>query len=110
MRKISSNYTFLPSLPLLKYAYVTLGDVVECVDTRGIMKEISQLEFYAGLLVADYVVEYMDVFVVGETFIDKIEQIYLQNQNREFSRLALIEGADLLNFKWSQNTSVRIFS
>ena len=109
MRKIASNYIFLPDCPLIKNGYVVCGEngTVKVVDTGGVMKEIQGLEFYGGLIVADYVREYMTLLRESDHLLNVLEKLYVE-KGGVFQRIAIIEGADLLKFVWREGASIRM--
>lgn len=108
MRKISANYIFLPAYPLVKNGYVVWneGIVVDVIDTGGVIKEIQGLEFYGGLLVAGFVKEYETRLRAGENILTVLEDVYSE-KSMDYHTLVLIEGADLINFKFRNNTVLR---
>ncbi len=58
MRKLSAHYIFTSCSPPLKNGIIILdneGLIVDIVDTKGKLKEESNLEFYPGILVPGFV-------------------------------------------------------
>lgn len=58
MRKITANYIFPVSGPLLKNGIVVLNDqnqIVELIDREGDTKEIQDLEYYSGIIVPGFI-------------------------------------------------------
>lgn len=106
MRKIASNYIYLPHYPLIKNGYVVWdgAQIVDVVDTGGCMKEIQGLEFYGGLIVAGYV---MGAQFEGNGYILPVVRAAYAGNNSPVKRLAIIEGADLVNFKWQPAAKIR---
>lgn len=109
MRKIAANYIFLPAYPLVKNGYVEWNDgmVLKVVDTGGVMKEIQGLEFYGGLIVAGNVKECERRLRAGENILIVLDELY-KEEGADCRSLILIEGADLLNFRFRENTMFRI--
>lgn len=107
MRKIAANYIFLPGSSLVKNGYVILEgkQVREIVDTGGKIREIPALEFYGGMLVAD--------FLAGTDLKGKEGQAllpYLENRYRGLSwekgGISLLKGADLVELTFGKNTEI----
>lgn len=109
VRKIAANYIYLPGFPLVKNGYVVLGGtmVPEVVDTGGRMKEIAGLEFYGGMIVPDYIVEYQACFRPGGEILPLLEQCFAERGNI-CHRVAILEGADLKTFTWRPGARVRL--
>lgn len=109
MRKIASNYIFLPGYPLVKNGYVVWdkGCVTDVVDTGGVMKEIPGLEFYGGLIVAGYVKDKENRLKAGIDILSVLSELYRERGNG-YQSLALIEGADLINFKFRERVVCQI--
>ena len=58
MRKIGANYIITGKGEVLKNSYIELDDdgtILDIVDTKGDLQEISGLEFYNGILVPGFV-------------------------------------------------------
>jgi N-acetylglucosamine-6-phosphate deacetylase len=58
MRKITANYIFPVSGPLLKNGIIVLNDqnqIVELIDRKGDTKEIQDLEYYSGIIVPGFI-------------------------------------------------------
>lgn len=109
MRKIASNYIYLPGFPLVKNGYVIWdsGRVTDVVDTGGIIKEIPGLEFYGGLIVAGYVKNMENRLKTGVHILSVLNEFY-REKGADYQSLALIEGADWLNFQFLNSTILRI--
>ena len=107
MRKVAANYICLPGKPLVKNGYVVLeeGMPVEVVDTGGVVTEIAGLEFYGGMLVADFVYGQEDAFTVGEPLLPVLEVLYAGQE--EVCGIVLIEGADLCHLQWQAGARIR---
>lgn len=63
MRKISANYIFPVTSAPLKNGIIVLDDddqIIDIIDTNGVVKEIQNLEFYSGIIVPGFV----DVFTL----------------------------------------------
>jgi len=107
MRKIAANYIFLPGFPLTKNGYVVLPDAgpAEVVDTGGQIREMAGLEFYGGLIVADFAAAALRHSEEGILLSPFLEACYRQ-QPETIYRLSLIEGADLLDLKWRKNARI----
>ncbi len=63
MRKITANYIFPVTSAPLKNGILVLNEnnfIVDIIDTKGIIKEIQNLEFYSGLIVPGFI----DVFTL----------------------------------------------
>ena len=107
-RKIAANYLFLPGYPLIKNGYVVLTPSERTVvDTGGQLREIAGLEFYGGMLVPDYVVEYQASFQPGIEILPLLEQWFAERGN-SWQRVAVLEGADLKIFTWRRGARVRL--
>lgn len=108
MRKIAANYIFLPGYPLIKNGYVVLEEAeVRVVDTGGCIREIAGMEFYGGLIVPDYVMEYRHLFHPGDKMLSLLEHWFAERGNH-FEQIAIIEGADLLRLTWSIAARIRL--
>lgn len=107
MRKIAANYIFLPGFPLTKNGYVVLPDAgpAEVVNTGGQIREIAGLEFYGGLIVADFAAAVLKCSEEDTLLLPFLEVCYRQQPATAY-RLALIEGADLLALKWRKNARI----
>lgn len=107
-RKIAANYIYLPEYPFVKNGYVVLeGErVQEVVDTEGRVREIQGLEFYGGLIVPDYVRTFGQVPEAGELFMPFLEKL-LGQYGTDYRGVAILEGADLLEFKWKEGARFR---
>lgn len=58
MRKLSAHYIFPAKSPPLKFGILVLdeeGRILDLIDTGGVMKEESNLEFYPGILTPGFV-------------------------------------------------------
>ena len=107
-RKIAANYIFLPEHPLVKNGYVILTpSLVTLVDTGGQLKEIAGLEFYGGMIVPDYVVDYQSAFQPEKEMLPLLEQWFAERGNI-YHKVAILEGADLKNLIWSRTARVRL--
>lgn len=104
MRKIAANYILLPGFELIHNGYVVLADerVMEVVDTGGVIKEIPCLEFYGGMIVADFIREEI-VWQEGDHILEKIKNCY---SGRDGKGLAIIQGADFSRFSWTKETRI----
>lgn len=108
MRKIAANYILLPGSPLIKNGYAVLKEEgIEVVDTGGVIREMAGMEFYGGLLVPAYVMEYENSFSSGDKMLPLLKQCFAERGNN-FRQLAIIEGADLLHLTWRLHTKVRL--
>lgn len=107
MRKVAANYICLPGKPLVKNGYVVLkeGMPVEVVDTGGVVTEIAGLEFYGGMLVADYICGKEGCFAAGEPLADVLGRLY--GEGGRVCGIAIIEGADLRRLEWKTGARVR---
>lgn len=106
MRKIAANYICLPGFPMIKNGYVVLNgrQVVDVVDTGGVITEIPALEFYGGMIVAGYLA---DTDVEKENGRDL--RIWLEERygaGQENCGLAIVEGADLFRMVFQQGTVI----
>lgn len=104
LRKIAANYILLPGFELTRNGYVVLeeGQVTDVVDTGGEIKEIPCLEFYGGMIVADFVrneVEWQE----GDDIPAKIKDCYSRKSGKG---LAIIQGADFARFSWLKDTRI----
>lgn len=108
-RKIASNYIYLPECSLVKNGYVEIiaGRSVHIVDTGGQIKEVAGLEFYAGIIVPDYVAGYEGLFRTGKKMLPVLERLFAEKGNI-FYRVAIIEKADLLELAWRNETTIRL--
>lgn len=109
MRKIAANYVFLPGFPLTKNGYVVFreGGKTEVVDTGGKMREIAGLEFYGGWIVPEYVIARQALLAPGEKLLPFLEQCFVE-KGTDFKRVALIEGADLIQLTWRTEARIRL--
>lgn len=107
MRKIAANYILLPGYPLVKNGYVVLEGkrIDKVVDTGGIIKEIQGLEFYGGMIVAGEVSGEKGAFCPGENILLAIERFYTVKKCTG-EGLSIIKGADLVHFRFLDNTVV----
>lgn len=105
-RKIAANYIFLPGYPLLRNGYVVLEDgrVTNVVDTGGVVSEIPCLEFYGGMLVSLAAATRVP-WQEGDDILDRLRAVEM---GENLSGLALIEGADLHDFRWLKTTRLSI--
>ena len=104
MRKIAANYILLPGFELIRNGYVVLENerVTDVVDTGGVIKEIPCLEFYGGMLVADFVREEI-AWQEGDNILEKVKDCY---SGRDGTGLAIIQGADFSRFLWAKDTRI----
>ena len=104
MRKIAANYILLPGFELIHNGYVVLENerVVEVVDTGGVIREIPCLEFYGGMIVADFIREEI-VCQEGDHILEKVRDCY---SGRGGKGLAIIQGADFSRFSWMKDTRI----
>lgn len=109
MRKITSNYIYLPGYPLVKNGYVVLdgGKVVGVVDTGGIIREIEALEFYGGMIVDKIVLSQKRDWTEGQPLLPWLEQIYA-GATTVSTGLALIKGADLRKKRFTAQTEIEL--
>ena len=109
MRLIAANYIYLPDFPLAKNSYVRLlsSEKIELVDSGGELKEISGLEFYGGLIVPEYIYGCESSFVLEKDLLLQLDDLFLQKGN-EYVSVAIIEGADLQELKWTSGAKVRL--
>lgn len=104
MRKIASNYIYLPNYPLIKYGYVEVeGDrIIQVVDLEGTMVEKPCIEFYGGLIVAGGVkLEKKETLILSY-----LDRLYNQ-ENFECKGLSIIENADLIHMRFLPQTTIR---
>lgn len=108
-RKIASNYIYLPECSLVKNGYVEIiaGRGVRIMDTGGQIREVAGLEFYAGIIVPDYVVGCESLFQTGKKMLPVLEHLFAEKGNI-FYRVAIIEKADLLELAWQNETAIRL--
>lgn len=106
MRKIAANYILLPGYPMVKNGYVLLEgqQVVDVVDTGGVLKEIQGLEFYGGMIVAGFL--FQERFELEGRFLPLLESVY-EERGCECGGLSIITGADLVHFACLTGTSLR---
>ena len=97
-RKIAANYIYLPGHPLLHNGHVILRDnrLDRLVDTGGQILEIPRLEFYGGMLVDDSA-RLHATWQPGDPLLPRLDQIYSRAVT---GTLALLQGADLIHFRW----------
>lgn len=107
IRKIASNYVFLPDHPLLKNGYVVLkeGRILDVVDLGGRIREIAGLEFYGGMLLAGFVAEAHVLCPESGSLIDFFENLYADFPNTK-QGLSLLKGADLKQFVFQPGTVI----
>ncbi|MDE7073733.1 MAG: hypothetical protein K2O69_01560 [Odoribacter sp.] len=108
MRKVAANYIFLPGNPLIHNGYIVWeeGMIPEVVDTGGVVRDLAGLEFYGGMIVADYVAEHLAAREEGDALIVCLERFYCENTGRAY-RPAIIEGADLRRLAWTKVARLR---
>lgn len=111
IRKIAANYIFWPGYPLVKNAYLTWKESgeTEIIDTGGEIREIQGLEFYGGMLVPAYVMQYKHLFDTGRELLSVLENIYAR-ESASVSGVAIIEGADLKQMCWRENADIRVLA
>ena len=104
LRKIAANYILLPGFELMRNGYVVLeeGQVTDVVDTGGEIKEIPCLEFYGGMIVADFVRDEVE-WQEGDDIPAKIKDCYSRKSGKG---LAIIQGADFARFSWLKDTRI----
>ncbi|MCC8174474.1 MAG: hypothetical protein LIO65_08995 [Odoribacter sp.] len=106
-RKIAANYIYLADSCLYKNAYVVIknGEVERIIDTGGVMKEISGLEFYGGLLVEGFL-QGLDIRNLnGESILPFLDTQY-REKGRSREGIAIITGADLINFVFTKDSRI----
>lgn len=107
-RKIAANYIFLPGQPLVKNGYVILtSSQVTVVDTGGQVREIAGLEFYGGMIVPDYIIDYQAFFQSEKEMLPLLEQWFAERGNI-YRKVAILEGADLRTLTWRRTARVRL--
>lgn len=104
MRKIAANYILLPGFELVRNGYVVLKDevVTDVVDTGGEIKEIPCLEFYGGMIVADFIRDAV-TWQEGDDILVKVGACYSEKRG---GGLAIIQGADFSRFSWTKDTRI----
>lgn len=109
IRRIASNYIYLPGHDLVKYGYVEFGEQreVKVIDTGGQMYEIAGLEFYGGLIVPGYVCTEVGLFQNDSALLSTLDYLYARN-NEPFYQVAIIEGADLRELTWKPGARIRL--
>jgi len=108
MRKIASNYIYLPESELLTNSYVILdeeGILESIVNTDGCLREIEKLEFYSGLLVPSYVANNLPP--VDTDILFYLSKLYSRLGNN-FRGLSLINNIDFLKMKSLSSISVEL--
>lgn len=107
VRKIASNYVFLPGYPLLKNGYVVLEEsqIVDVVDRGGYIREIQGLEFYGGMLLAGFVAESRIHYPESGSLIDFFEKLYADSPDTK-QGLSLLKGADLRRLVFQPGTMI----
>ena len=78
------------------------GQVTDVVDTGGEIKEIPCLEFYGGMIVADFVRDEVE-WQEGDDILVKIKDCYSRESGKG---LAIIQGADFARFSWLKDTRI----
>lgn len=110
VRKIAANYIYLPDMALVKNGYVILSkNKIEVVDTGEKITEIAGLEFYGGLIVPDFVQQYVDRFQINAKILPVLDRIYLEHRV-DFNRIAIIEKVDLRELNWKRSAVVRLLT
>lgn len=109
MREIAANYIYLPKAGLIKNAYISYCETgFGMLTDPGIgIREIQGLEFYGGIIVAGYVKRFASLFHDGAELLSVLDEIY-QNQGKQLEGLCIIEGADLVNLKWTASARIRV--
>lgn len=107
-RKVAANYIYWPGFPLVKNGYLIWqeGKETRVIASEGGIREIQGLEFYGGLLVPDYVMEYAGDFREGEDMIAVLKKLYLHSEE-ECKGIAIIERADLKQLIWCPEAIIR---
>ena len=110
MRKVAANYLLFPGWELTKNGYVEFlsSGEMRVVDTGGKIRDLAGLEFYGGMLVPDYVRDYVHLFHPGDELLPLLRRI-LAERGKQFERIALIEGADLMRLVWTEKSVIRLF-
>ena len=78
----------------------------EVVDTGGVVRDLAGLEFYGGMIVADYVGEQLAAREEGESLLVCLEGLYREHAGRAY-RPAVLEGADLRRLVWTKTARLR---
>ena len=109
VRKIATNVIYWPGFPLVRNGYIEIFEdgTLNVVDTGGELKEIPALEFFAGMIVPDFVYYKCSSFAVGNSLVDLLDPLYSEVK-AEMMRPAIIEGADLRQLVWTDNAIVRM--
>ncbi|MDL2231716.1 hypothetical protein LJB85_03150 [Porphyromonadaceae bacterium OttesenSCG-928-L07] len=107
MRKIASNYIYLPGFPLIKNGYLVMDQntVIDVVDTHGVIKEFHSLEFYGGMIVDGQLLNAKMDHLTGKDIISFLDQEYAK-PNFTSKGLAIIKGADLSQLIFLKDTVV----
>lgn len=108
MRKVAANYIFLPGERLMRNGYIVWEEdgKPEPVDTGGVLRDLAGLEFYGGMIVADYAREQLEGLREGDGLVECLESCYRANKGRAFLP-AIIEGADLRRLVWTRTARLR---
>lgn len=108
MRKIASNYIFLPGYPLVRYGYVVLEgrEVKEVVDAGGVMRETAGVEFYGGMVVAPFLLERERYrWRAGDSLLSFLTECYRSREGAG-EGLALLQGADWQRMVFREETVI----
>lgn len=114
MRKIASNYIFLPGYPLVRYGYVVLEgrevkevkEVKEVVDAGGVMRETAGVEFYGGMVVAPFLLERERYrWRAGDSLLSFLAECYRSREGAG-EGLALLQGADWQRMVFREETVI----
>ncbi|MDR2131326.1 MAG: hypothetical protein LBP56_09235 [Odoribacteraceae bacterium] len=107
-REIGAHYIWLPGHPLLKNGHVLWRENEEplVVETTGVTREREGLEFYGGMIVADFVREALLDWQPGDSLLERIAGVYLLPGRGVTRGLALVQGADWKGFSWTRRTII----
>jgi hypothetical protein len=106
-RKISAHYIYINEGELLKFGVIQLdneGTILEIVDTKGILEESENLEFYNGLIVPGFIVLNRDMFPDDCKCIRNNEQISIGLNPLESSQQ--IRSIVLIDFDYIDDNRV----
>ena len=111
MKKIASNYIFMPGFPLIRNGYIEWekGEFLRVVHTDGLLQELPGLEFYGGLLVSSRVQELVRFWTPGMQILPEIERLY-HSLHDPLDGLSLIAGIDYKEFRWEKRATIELLN
>ncbi len=122
MRKIAATYILVSSQPPLKNSIIILeddGEIIEVIDTKGVLKEQAGLEFYSGALVPGMInPSNFEKYIqkqLGNPALN-LNDLVMENERSEYFKqgekpgICLITGMDLKNLKLLPTSKIKQLS